>query len=223
MDAPIRILSTKTLAPSQKERILAAGFSLVESAFVTTRPLEFEAPDYIDKAIITSSNAVQPIKDGRLKIGHCYCVGEKTRAVLTAAGYTPEICETSAAKLGEVLMEKYQGEAFYFLGTRARRDELPEILKANGSTLSEIPVYETILNSKAVGEGYDGILFFSPSAVTAYLQKNSLDKQVCFCIGPTTANALKDQSVKVVTAKAPTAEHLILETIKHFKPKKTTI
>jgi len=40
---------------------------------------------------------------------------------------------------------------------------------------------------------FDGILFFSPSAVESYLKSNTIKDEMCFCIGETTAEALENK------------------------------
>ena len=220
MNEPIRILSTKVLTPPQRERLLHAGFALVERSFIQTKPVHFTAPDLVEKAIITSMNAIDPLVERDIKIGKCFCVGQKTAAALRDAGYNPEVYAESGAALARILIEKHRGEHFHFFGTASRRNELPDMLSSNDTTLTEIHVYETILSpAKAVGE-FDGILFFSPSAVASYLQDNTLKDSIAFCIGPTTAKSLDNHPAKTVIADTPTAERLILEVIKYFKKPK---
>jgi uroporphyrinogen-III synthase len=84
-------------------------------------------------------------------------------------------------------------------------------------------VYETLTNALEAPGTFDGILFFSPSAVHTFCKNNTPGNAAGFCIGPTTAATLKEHHGNAVTASQPTAEHLILETIKYFKNKKTTI
>ncbi|THD69418.1 uroporphyrinogen-III synthase [Robertkochia marina] len=220
MSKPIRILSTKVLTPPQKERLLHAGFAVVEHSFIKTNPVNFTAPAFVEKGIITSMNAIDPLVERGIKIGKCFCVGQKTAAALREAGYSPEVCAESGAALARILIEKYRGENFHFFGTDSRRNELPEMLSNNDTPLTEIHVYETVLNpAKAPGK-FDGILFFSPSAVASYLQENTLNDSIAFCIGPTTAKSLDKHHAETVIANTPTAERLILEVIKYFKKQK---
>ena len=59
-----------------------------------------------------------------------------------------------------------------------------------------------------VDEKVGGILFYSPSTVESYIQKNSTDK-VAFCIGETTAREARKHFDKVEVAKVPTVESVI--------------
>lgn len=217
MNAHPRILSTKKLTPAQRERLLNAGFALVEIPMVSTRPVPFDVPMHIPKAIITSKNAVAAISGKGIRIDQCFCVGSKTAAALEAAGYAPEVVADTGAALALILTERFPGACFTYLGTRSRRDELPKVLKAHNTPLTEIEVYETVIEAREVPGTFDGILFFSPSAVQAFSQKNSFSGAVCFSIGPTTGSTLKEHHAEVITARQSTAEHLILETITYFK------
>lgn len=115
------------------------------------------------------------------------------------------------------MIEKYRGEHFHFFGTASRRSELPYLLGRNGTPLTEIHVYKTVLTpGKAAGE-FDGVLFFSPSAVTSYLKENTLKNSIAFCIGPTTAKNLEEHPLETVIANTPSVERVILEVIKYFK------
>lgn len=217
MASNIRILSTKTLTQPQRERLLAAGFALTEMPFVKAEQVPFTAPESIARAIITSNNAAKAIAEKQLSIDTVFCVGQKTATTLRSAGYTVEITEDNAENLAGKIADRHQGKEFYFLGTRSRRDELPAYLRAHNTPLKEIEVYKTLTENHKVPGNYDGILFFSPSAVNAYSHENSFQKTVCFSIGPTTARALEKHTRTVITAKQPSAEHLILETVKYFK------
>lgn len=217
MNQSRRILSTKLLEPPQKERLLAAGFAVVEMDFVTAEGVQFETPEFLPNLIITSKNAAKALKNKRLQAEKCFCVGEKTAALMKAQGYTIACIAPNAASLAAVICENYASESFYFLGTASRRDELPTMLAKANIPLSEITVYKTIPQPHKVDGEFDGILFFSPSGVTAFTENNSPGKAICFCIGPTTAASLPDTANRVVIAKKPGVEYLVLETVNYFK------
>ena len=61
---------------------------------------------------------------------------------------------------------------------------------------------------EVVSENVKGVLFYSPSAIQSYLQKNSSDK-IAFCIGPSTAKEAKKFFEKVEVAQLPTVESVI--------------
>jgi len=51
--------------------------------------------------------------------------------------------------------------------------------------------------------------FFSPSGIESFLSKNSVDQQVAFCIGATTAKEARKHFASVVEAKLPSVESVL--------------
>ena len=68
-------------------------------------------------------------------------------------------------------------------------------------------------------EIFDAILFFSPSGIESFLEKNNFTNEQIFCIGTTTASALPTDYKKVIIAETPTNEILINECINYLKNK----
>jgi len=97
-----------------------------------------------------------------------------------------------------------------------RKETLPKSLKAAKINIKEIEVYETILTPQIIKNQLDGILFFSPSGVESYLQKNTIKNEICFCIGKTTAETVEKHTKNSVIAEYPSTESLIDEIIKHY-------
>ena len=82
-------------------------------------------------------------------------------------------------------------------------------------------MYQTTLAPFKISdqENFDGILFFSPSAVESYLTNNKIKNEVCFCVGTTTAAALETKKIKnIVIPETPTIEAVILEVIEYYTP-----
>jgi uroporphyrinogen-III synthase len=106
----------------------------------------------------------------------------------------------------------------FFCGDQ-RRDEMPDQLKINSIKVTEIVVYKTTLTPQKIEKKYEGILFFSPSAVKSFFQINEVpDQTVLFAIGNTTADELKSFSKnKIVTSDVPTRETLIDKVISYFQ------
>ncbi|HEX5668158.1 MAG TPA: uroporphyrinogen-III synthase, partial [Chitinophagaceae bacterium] len=67
-------------------------------------------------------------------------------------------------------------------------------------------------------ELFDGIIFFSPSAVESFFSMNQISNNtICFAIGDTTANALKQHTNnRIMVAKNPRQEDVIAMVIDHF-------
>ncbi len=221
MQQGIRILSTKKLLPNQKQFLLNAGFSVLEANFIATKTKPFVLESCHQNLIFTSKNSVQSILESEnvtdLKDKTCFCVGDKTAEMLQQNGFKIAAQTDYATELAEIIVKKYKQESFTFFSGNLSLDTLPLTFKINGIKYNEVEVYETVLSPKKINATLNGILFFSPSAIDSYLLENSITDQTCFCIGTTTANALKNKTENIVTAKKPSVQNTIIQCIDHFK------
>lgn len=221
MKKPIKILSTKKLLLNQKQGLLHANFEVIEEDFIQTKIKNFELSKVNENLIFTSQNAVQSIlnhpKVEELKSKNVFSVGMKTKELLTENGFNVIAYTGYASDLAEIISLVYENESFTFFSGNLRRDVLPNTLEENGITFNEIEVYETELTSKKIIDKFDGILFFSPSAVESYFKWNTIKEEICFCIGETTAEALENMKIKaIIIADKPTVENLIAEVIEYY-------
>lgn len=211
-----RLLSTKLLTQNQQRRLIDTGVSLTSWNFITTQPkaLEFTIPK--KGLIFTSQNAVKAIEKQLFKRqNNCYCVGNKTKKLLEENGQKVIKVAKNAALLAEFLIHQCTNESFVFYTGNHRMTEIEDAFEQYNRSLKVVEVYTTIAQPKVVGE-FDGILFFSPSGVESYLQKNTLKNVLCFAIGNTTAKALQPHIQDIITASQPTVEHLIATVKKHL-------
>lgn len=212
------LLSTKKLSTNQKQLLLNSGLGLVEYNAIQIEFIDFakENPTF-KNAIITSKNSAKAILKNNLEIEKCFCVGHQTANLLKDKGY--HIAETAdyGADLAETIVEHYQNKNFTFFCGNKRRDELPAILTENNIHFSEIEVYRTTLNQKIFQQEFDGLLFFSPSAVKSYTAKNEMKDSISFCIGKTTASEADKYTSKVVIANKPSIENVVVQAVKYFK------
>src|SRR5690606_37559246 len=130
--------------------------------------VDFEAKERIKNAIITSQNTVNALLHKKVEIENCFCVGEKTKAMLKANGLEVKVMTDYGKELAEIIVKDYAEEAFTFFCGNLRRDELPTMLKENNVPFDEIEVYRTVLKPKKFDRSFDGVLFFSPSAVESF-------------------------------------------------------
>ncbi len=215
------LLSTKMLTLSQKELLLNAGLGFVEYDFITTKAVAFETPKEIKNLIFTSQNAVRfffekmPVSD--LIHTAVFCVGEKTEATLIAKKLNVVEKGSNATELAHKIVNNHKEKDFLFICGEQRREELPSILKKNTIHFEELTVYKTIENSTHIARAFDGVLFFSPSAVQSYMSRNSIKMQHCFCIGNTTANTVAKYTNQITIANKSTIENVIVQAVKYFK------
>ena len=216
------ILSTKSLFPEQKQILLDANMAVDDFDFIATNAKKFELDQVYDNLIFTSQNAVQAVLQhpncGQLKSKKVFAVGMKTKSILTENGFNVVAYTGYAADLAEIISLVYSKESYTFFCGNLRRDELPNTLKENGILFNEIETYETALTPQKIKQQPDGILFFSPSAVESYLKLNSINDELCFCIGETTAEALvpklrENKTKNRIIAGKATVEQLIQDVI----------
>ena len=215
------IVSTKKLVADQKQLLLDQHFTVVEEDFIETSYHSFELSTINQNLIFTSQNAVQSVLQHpqceSLKSKNVFCVGMKTKALLTDNGFNVIAYTGYAADLGEIIALIYGKESFTFFCGNLRREVLPETLREKEITFNEIEVYQTNITSKKISNKADGILFFSPSGVESYLKLNTIKDETCFCIGETTAEALEQKKIKnIVIAEKPTVEMVIAEVLEYY-------
>jgi uroporphyrinogen-III synthase len=223
------ILSTKTLSEEQRQVFLDANFDLLEQDFIEIKNNLFELNKINNNLIFSSQNAVLSLMEQTgwevLKTKPVFCVGIKTKELLEANGFTVDVYLDYASELAEIITLIYNKESYTFLSGNLRKETLPEALKSAGITFNEIEVYETKLAPFKISdqENFDGILFFSPSAVESYLTNNKIKNEVCFCVGNTTAKSLELNKVKnIVIAEIPTIEDVIVEVIAYYNTEEST-
>ena len=171
--------------------------------------------------VFTSMNAVEAV--GKLMHGETnwkiFCIGNTTKKIVKKIFGEKNIAGTadSASELAEKIIKDSIKNIVFFCGDK-RRDELPDKLKNNGVDVEEIVVYKTIETPQLASKEYDGILFFSPSAVHSFFSKNSIsNKTRVFAIGSTTANAAEIFTrIPVIISKKPGKENLVNLAIKNF-------
>lgn len=211
------VLSTKKLAPNQKELLLNSGIGLVEYDAISINFPDFDLSDLkIDNAIFSSQNAVRAILSKNLEIENCFCVGDKTSAYAEKNNISIAEKANYAAELAQLIVDEHSHKEFHFFSGNRRRDELPQKLSEQNIKYTETQVYQTNLNAKVFESLYDGILFFSPSAVQSFTGSNRL-MGIAFCIGETTAAEAKKYTDKIIVATRPTIENVITRVVTNFK------
>lgn len=213
------ILSTKKLKPNQRELLLNAGVSFVEYNAIDIKCTPFELPDDIKNVIITSQNGarafIKKIAQSDI-VENCFTVGEKTSALLVQNDVKVIKTAQNASKLADFIVKNYRSDQFTYFCGKQRRDELPDTLKDAGVICKEVVVYEAYLNEQSFDQKFDGILFFSPSGVSAFAKANT-SKSIAFCIGETTASEARKHFETVVVSNATTIESTIAKAVKTLK------
>jgi uroporphyrinogen-III synthase len=229
------VLSTKKISPSLITKARQNNIEIIEQEFISIKPIltkekyEQVMPIVLNtkasNVVFTSANAVEAVKNYLhqdatwfLPNWDIFCLSGKTKDSLKPNIKESQIIATAenASALAQKIVERSIQEIVFFCGTK-RRDELPGILKRAKIKLEEIAVYETMETPVVSPMVYDGILFFSPSSIKSFFSVNQLNKNiVCFVIGKTTADALKEYTDnKVIISEYP-GEEMMLATVNFY-------
>ncbi|WP_277631696.1 uroporphyrinogen-III synthase [Avrilella dinanensis] len=221
MKSKICILSTKKLKSNQKNFLLNAGFSIVEADFIKISILPFQLKNTPTLLLFTSQNAVQSVLNNEkvddLKEISAICVGIKTKQLLEKNGFRVLAMEEYAQRLAPIIQKDFSKEHIAFFAGNLSRNVLPDAMNRASIVFDEYLVYQNEESSVKIEAKTDGILFYSPSGVKSYLKQNTITNQMCFCIGTTTADALKGITENVVIANQQTVENVIIQCINYYK------
>lgn len=205
----ISVLSTKVLNPTMRSVLKNKEVQLTEYDAIETFEVAFEVPPGYDNYIFTSKNSVRAFLKKDISFENCFCVGEKTKALLEKSGQKVVKKAANAQELADFIVKNHKNESFLFFCGNLRRDELTAELGRAKVKMEEVQVYKTELTPKAFQQSFDAILFYSPSGVESYLRENTLKDSVALCIGKTTARALSGYAQKTVVASEQTVEALL--------------
>jgi len=228
----ISILSTRPLETALLEAAKAKDILIDIVSFIDTTAIEtMGIADEIGKllkqptsVVFTSMNAVNSVAahiNGQTPEWTIFCIGNTTRQL--AARYFGEqsihTVGNNASNLADkIISDKSIKQVVFFCGDQ-RREELPGKLRQNGITVQEVIVYHTISTPHKVEKAYDGILFFSPSAVQSYFYANTVTPSTfLFAIGQTTADAIRSFTDNpVIESERPGKEDLVKKMFQFFK------
>lgn len=174
--------------------------------------------------VFTSMNAVNSVAayiNGHTPDWNIFCIGNTTRQ-LAAKYFGDQSIHTvgnNASDLADkMISDKSVKQVVFFCGDQ-RREELPGKLRQNGITVQEVIVYHTVNTPHRIDKAYDGILFFSPSAVQSFFYANAvLPSTILFAIGQTTADAIKTFTDNlIIESGRPGKEDLVKKMFEFFK------
>jgi uroporphyrinogen-III synthase len=211
----VYVLSTRELSAALVEKAAAKGVVIDSLSFIAIEPIKaVEVPGAQAVVVFTSVNAVDAVGRSGWKI---FCTSGATRRKVAERFGEAAIAGTadSAAELAATIVGEGWVNAVWFICGEQRRHELPARLKQAGIEVHEVVVYRTKLTPRKIGRDYDGIVFFSPSAVESFFSVNKIPARTrLFAIGGTTAEAIRRSSDNPVTISGqPDAELLINQII----------
>tara|TARA_R110002073_G_scaffold15953_2_gene62124 strand:- start:52227 stop:53819 length:1593 start_codon:yes stop_codon:yes gene_type:complete len=213
-ETKVSVFSTKSLSENQTklfhEDIASESSDFIKIRFNRIAPKVVK--NELENVIITSKNGVEAILNSftkdELNFRNIYCVGRRTKKLIEQRIGSVRHSEKNAAKLAEYLREKIKGQEVTYFCSDLRLDTLPTVLSENEITVNEVEAYKTMYSPADVNSTVTGVLFYSPSTVESYVQKNTADK-VAFCIGESTAKEARKHFENVKVAQVPTVESVI--------------
>lgn len=233
--AKLKILSTKILRQETIDKASLNDIEIDELPFITTEPIKDEElktalRGFLQQnitAVFTSKNAVlafDQIVNAEVP-WKIFCIGLSTKKFVTKVFGEEKISGTAdnAAALADIILKDAEIKKVIFFCGKQRREELPEKLKSAEIEIEEIVVYETFETpQKTSKKNYDGILFFSPSAVKCFFSLNKINDQTqIFAIGKTTAEAIQQHTNReLIIAEMPGEESMIDQVISYFSTTK---
>jgi len=234
------LLSTRPLPKAVVEEGAKKGVIIEELSFIDTKPIQDEGVFQRIKTlaaeqhtvVFTSMNAVDAVaaQIDNVPDWKIYSIGNTTRKLIEEKWGSDKIVATAdyGKQLGERLVDDGVSDVVFFCGN-IRRDELPNKIRSEGGKIEEVVVYETEETPSKLTKEYDGILFFSPSAVNAFFSSNKPAKHtVLFAIGKTTEEAIRQNKgrniiVANMTDKVEMAQNAIDHLTNNSQAQKTNI
>src|SRR6266404_5295545 len=235
----ITILSTKEIDQAFVDDAAERNIIVDVSPFIKTEPVRsIETQQEIELAslesltvVFTSVNAVEAVATELPDVQpdwKIYCIGYATKQSVEKYFGKDSVSGVAdnAKSLAELIIEDTEADEVFFFCGNQYRTELPDVLRQNGIETTGIIVYQTILLPHKIEKNYNGILFFSPTAVTAFFQNNKPgDQTILFAIGDTTANEIKKylpagkagSSNKTIVSDEPLKKSLLAKAIDFFE------
>ncbi len=215
------ILSTRKVKTKDLQGWDNSICTLLQADFITTEAIPFDLTKVNEYLLFTSQNAVRSVLKldelAVLKSKPTLCVGIKTKELLEQNGWEVKAWAHYAKELAPIVIKDFKQYTITFFSGSMRRDVLPDAFQANDIIYNEFNVYKTVLSPRKISEKVDGLCFYSPSAIQSYLQLNTITDEVCFCIGDTTAEALKEVTQNIVLAEQPTVESTLQACVKYYQ------
>ncbi len=147
-----------------------------------------------------------------------YAVGPSTAEQLFKTGLNAHVPELhNAAALARFIIDEMgTGKIAWFCGNR-RREEFENLLSDAGFEVLAVVAYQTLANPEIADvDRYRALVFYSPSAVEAFLGEHEIPDLPVFAIGPTTALALRDAGFSEIIESDDTKTETLLKSIADY-------
>lgn len=216
-----KVLSTKTLNEetltyAQSENLEVQCVDFIET---TAFPFKFQhlGNKQFDALAFTSASAVKYFFENKDAIHYIqgkqvFAIAGKTQDELMAKGIKADVTGASAEELGNAIANKGTAKTVLHICGNLRLPVLENKLSQAGIFYTDLMVYQTGTKAKKIADGFDAILFYSPSGIESFLSLNNISNEtVCCCIGQTTAQALRDKrnSASIILPKEASPQSML--------------
>lgn len=233
------IFATRSLSEEFQQQLEQAGIDLESQDFIQVEH-RYDSRSFRERLlssdssarVFTSKNAVRSLRkfldaEAHLDIPSkkTFTVGIKATEMLAKLGIKSNVRSENALLLAQIIARNSDVKSIdFFCGDKAL-DDLPEYLESKNVRVHKEIVYHTEMVYEVVDtSAFSGVIFLSPSAAFSFFKKNKLPAGIpCFCIGATTAEAVRMRSENPrICAHEPTLKGVIETTIAHFVARQNT-
>lgn len=214
------VLSTKKLRFHQLERLMAAQCDVVDYDALQIEIQPFSIPKKPNYWVFSSQNAVRSFLANPTASAHqnpMLCVGEKTKLLLEKNGQKVIKTAQNMLELVDFIQKTMKNEHFLHICGNRKLPDFATGMQSAEISYAEVTAYQTHLVSRLQTPEPQGLLFYSPSGVESYLQTNSIGASWCFCIGETTATAVRPLTEHLTVSPKPDADLLVAAAATHFR------
>lgn len=219
----IFVLSTRPSSEAFIEKASDANISIESFSFIDVQSVRSnELANQLQLlatkslvAIFTSTNAINAVAE-QLSTNpgwRIFCIGGRTKELAIQVFGENNILGSAkhAVQLAERIISYGQAKSVTFFCGDQRLNELPDMLIKNGINREELIVYTTVQTPVLIEKNYDGILFFSPSAVHSFFSANTIAIDVVlFSIGQTTTATIQSYCTNpIITSEWPGGDNLL--------------
>lgn len=241
----MRLLLTRPAdeAQSLKQKLEAEGFEVFCLPLIEIKPpldrgallkKSLQHIDAYDWLILTSQNTVRALCPHLKKIPSklsIAAVGKATAEAARQAGWEPIVPKRENGAEGLItffMTQPVRGKRILYPRSQIGMEDLVEALLQQGARVDVVEAYQTKVSSVSTQElqdilqnGIDGVLFYSPSAVSGFVEKigskNPLLKKVALIpFGKTTAFVLKNAGLRPAFVPSRPDEETFSAEIKKF-------
>ncbi len=184
------IISTKALSANSIHKLQQAGcnvdsYDIMSIEYRNDSLLKAKIEEINAPFVFTSKHGIYAAERFGLKAQKCYAISPVTSGIAQEAGFLLMTKAKNAKDLALAISHNDEKEIIH-LTCPDRRKEMKNSLEEKNIKVHEYDVYFKTPKPKT-HTNFDAILVFAPSHIRAFTSMNTIENQVIYCIGKTTA------------------------------------